>query len=150
MDHIQAFNTQLVKIFDDVNNCFIVKYKLAGDPPPAIWFNELGIEVNRLVNEVTGKDMVSLIPTIELLKGKKEIGEKIKFYLIELYLKAETKGPPSADFGLWVGLVDTGDMEKELPVAVNRFYLKVWKTEDEKVLKQMMVYDLQQLIAGSI
>ena len=149
MDHIQAFNTQLVKIFDDVNNCFTVRYKLAGDPPATLWFKELAIELNKLVKSVTGMDMGGLVPDIELLKGNKEIGEKIKIYLIELYLRSEKKDPVSADYSLWFGLVNTGELEKEWPVTINRFYLKVWKTNDEKFFEEMQVSGLQELITGS-
>ena len=150
MEQIKAFNTQLVKKFDEVNNCFTVRFKLTGEPPAAIGFNDIGSELNKLVKNVTGRDLASLVPAIELLKGNKEIGETIKIYLIELYLKAEKKDPISTDYALWVGLVDTGELEKKLPLTVHRFYLKVWKTGDEKVLEEMKVSGLQDLIAGSI
>ena len=148
MDHITAFNAQLLKIHDEVSDCYIVRYKLAGDQPANLWFRELGVEINRLFKILTGKDATGMVSNIELLKGRKDLAESIKIYLIELYLKAAVKDPQSAEYALWVGLVDTGKLEQELPLTVNKFYLKVWKTKDDKALDEMQISNLQQLITG--
>lgn len=92
---------------------------------------------------------VYFVKTARTLKdddGEEKISENLDHEITKEYLKAKNN---TFEYALWIDINVKPELMEQFPVKVTNISVKVWSTDNEKVLEEMKIKEVETLMANA-
>jgi hypothetical protein len=148
------FNTPLRGVYEKgaSSQTFVIYEPDAGKQRTGLTVAQIADQLKAMVDKISGGDSSPTVTFTWPSQTAKEIANGLSICLHQAFLKASKKTGDEKwtldGYALWISvdasqkLLDAFD----LPIMINSVYLKVWQTDNEKILAEMDISQIDDLI----
>lgn len=140
---MNLFGNQLIGMADATTRSMVIKQVNTGDDAATTNVGQFAQDLRKFFKDMTKVDLPELPDQITKLADGIEVSVKQTFMLYQIEQK-------ELDFAFWISVSASLDQFgiPELPLKVDRAYLKLWYTNNAVILKEMQIEDIGKILGS--